>query len=128
MNWDPTELPIVLLGSVFDASSLSKWIFDWTIHNHGASSPMAGVAGSLLIKLVGKMCGPHPEHQQQRDGGELPRQQGIIFNFETPCIFTSDCNRDNLLCSVGLEIHLSICLLLVLYQTAVEVCTNCTFT
>ena len=57
-NWDPTELPIVLLGSVFDANSLGKWIYDWTVYHHGASTPMADVAGDLwllLIKLAGKM-------------------------------------------------------------------------
>lgn len=57
-NWDPTELPILLLGSVFDANSLGKWIYDWTVFHHGASSPLADVAGELwllLIKLAGKM-------------------------------------------------------------------------
>jgi hypothetical protein len=57
-NWDPTESPIVLLGSVFDANSLGKWIYDWTVYHHGASTPMADVAGDLwllLIKLAGKM-------------------------------------------------------------------------
>jgi hypothetical protein len=57
-NWDPTELPIILLGSVFDANSLGKWIYDWTVYHHGASTPMADVAGDLwllLIKLAGKM-------------------------------------------------------------------------
>lgn len=57
-NWDPTEAPIILLGSVFDANSLGKWIYDWTVFHHGASSPMADVAGDLwllLIKLAGKV-------------------------------------------------------------------------
>lgn len=57
-NWDPTEAPIVLLGSVFDANSLGKWIYDWTVFHHGASTPMADVAGDLwllLIKLAGKV-------------------------------------------------------------------------
>ncbi|KAL3470134.1 vegetative cell wall protein gp1 [Aspergillus californicus] len=57
-NWDPTEAPIILLGSVFDANSLGKWIYDWTIFHHGASTPMADVAGDLwllLIKLAGKV-------------------------------------------------------------------------
>ncbi|KAJ5745915.1 hypothetical protein N7520_011097 [Penicillium odoratum] len=57
-NWDPTEAPIILLGSVFDASSLGKWIYDWTVFHHGASTPMADVAGDLwllLIKLAGKV-------------------------------------------------------------------------
>lgn len=57
-NWDPTEAPIILLGSVFDANSLGKWIYDWTVYYHGASTPMADVAGELwllLIKLAGKV-------------------------------------------------------------------------
>jgi hypothetical protein len=57
-NWDPTELPIILLGSVFDANSLGKWIYDWTVFRYTASHPFADVAGEmwlLLIKLAGKM-------------------------------------------------------------------------
>lgn len=57
-NWDPTEAPIILLGSVFDSNSLGKWIYDWTVFYHGAASPMADVAGDLwllLIKLAGKV-------------------------------------------------------------------------
>lgn len=57
-NWDPSEIPIILLGSVFDANSLGKWVYDWTVFHYGASSPMADVAGDLwllLIKLAGKM-------------------------------------------------------------------------
>ncbi|KAI4169496.1 MAG: hypothetical protein LQ346_008962 [Caloplaca aetnensis] len=57
-NWDPTEAPVLLLGSVFDANSLGKWIYDWTVFHHGSASPMSEVAGDLwllLIKLAGKM-------------------------------------------------------------------------
>ncbi|WEW56919.1 hypothetical protein PRK78_002377 [Emydomyces testavorans] len=57
-NWDPTEAPILLLGSVFDANSLGKWIYDWTVFHHGATAPMSDVAGDLwllLIKLAGKV-------------------------------------------------------------------------
>lgn len=57
-NWDPTEEPIILLGSVFDANSLGKWMYDWTVYKCGASTPMAELAGDLwllLIKLAGKM-------------------------------------------------------------------------
>lgn len=57
-NWDPTESPVVLLGSVFDANSLGKWIYDWTVFHHGPATPMSEVAGDLwllLIKLAGKM-------------------------------------------------------------------------
>ncbi|KAL9043577.1 MAG: hypothetical protein Q9214_003241 [Letrouitia sp. 1 TL-2023] len=57
-NWDPTESPVLLLGSVFDANSLGKWIYDWTVFHHGPATPMSEVAGDLwllLIKLAGKM-------------------------------------------------------------------------
>ncbi|KAI1256634.1 hypothetical protein MGN70_001759 [Eutypa lata] len=57
-NWDPTEEPIMLLGSVFDANSLGKWVYDWTVYHHGPSTPIADVAGELwllLIQLSGKV-------------------------------------------------------------------------
>ncbi|KAK5165524.1 uncharacterized protein LTR77_009053 [Saxophila tyrrhenica] len=57
-NWDPTEEPILLLGSVFDANSLGKWIYDWTVFFYGAATPMSEVAGDLwllLIQLAGKV-------------------------------------------------------------------------
>ncbi|KAL1607942.1 hypothetical protein SLS60_002881 [Paraconiothyrium brasiliense] len=56
-HWDPTEEPILLLGSVFDANSLGKWIFDWTVFHHGPATPLAEMAGELwllLIQLAGK--------------------------------------------------------------------------
>jgi len=56
-NWDPDEVPVVLLGSVFDANSLGKYIFDWTVYTFGALSSMADVAGDfwlLMIELAGK--------------------------------------------------------------------------
>ena len=57
-NWDPIEEPIMLLGSVFDAYSLGKWIYDWTIYHHGPATPVTDTAGELwllLIKLAGKI-------------------------------------------------------------------------
>lgn len=57
-NWDPTESPVLLLGSVFDANTLGKWIYDWTVYRNGPATPMSDVAGDLwllLIKLAGKM-------------------------------------------------------------------------
>lgn len=56
-NWDPQEEPILLLGSVFDANSLGKWIYDWTVYHHGpaeAISDMAGELWLLLTQLAGK--------------------------------------------------------------------------
>ena len=57
-NWDPNESPVLLLGSVFDANSLGKWIYDWTVFHHGPATPVSDMAGDLwllLIKLAGKM-------------------------------------------------------------------------
>ncbi|KAF2483030.1 hypothetical protein BDY17DRAFT_296659 [Neohortaea acidophila] len=57
-NWDPTEEPILLLGSVFDANSLGKWIYDWSVYFYGPATPMSEVAGELwllLIQLAGKI-------------------------------------------------------------------------
>lgn len=57
-HWDPTEQPIFLLGSVFDANSLGKWIYDWTVYKHGRGHPIAQMAGDLwllLIQISGKV-------------------------------------------------------------------------
>ncbi|KAL8353848.1 hypothetical protein RB601_003605 [Gaeumannomyces tritici] len=59
-HWDPTEQPILLLGSVFDANSLGKWIYDWTVCKHGKGHPIAQIAGELwllLIEFSGKIKG-----------------------------------------------------------------------
>jgi len=56
-NWDPSEEPLTLLGSVFDANSLGKWIYDWTCFAYGNGAPMTDTAGDLwllLIQLAGK--------------------------------------------------------------------------
>jgi hypothetical protein len=56
-NWDPSEEPLTLLGSVFDANSLGKWIYDWTCYAYGNGAPMTDNAGDLwllLIQLAGK--------------------------------------------------------------------------
>ncbi len=74
-NWDPTEEPIMLLGSVFDANSLGKWIYDWTVFHHGAATPMAEVAGDLwllLIQIAGKIkraeeCMPRIRKEESRE-------------------------------------------------------------
>ena len=74
-NWDPSEEPIMLLGSVFDANSLGKWIYDWTVYHHGPATPMADMAGELwllLIQLAGKVkraeeCMPRIRKEENRE-------------------------------------------------------------
>lgn len=57
-NWTPGEIPITLLGSVFDAEHLGKWIYDWSIVYYGLDSPFISIAGDmwmLLIQLAGNI-------------------------------------------------------------------------
>jgi hypothetical protein len=51
-NWDPTEEPILLLESVFDANSLGKWIYDWTVAKYGPQAPFSDVANNLWLLLI----------------------------------------------------------------------------
>lgn len=79
-NWDPSEEPILLLGSVFDANSLGKWIYDWTVFHHGPATPMSEVAGDLwllLIKLAHKMKRADARLDRIRD----PDDQEMIEDF-----------------------------------------------
>jgi hypothetical protein len=65
----------MLLGSVFDANSLGKWIYDWTVYHHGPATPIADMAGELwllLIQLAGKVkraeeCMPRIRKEDSRD-------------------------------------------------------------
>ncbi|KAI9043449.1 uncharacterized protein KD926_003600 [Aspergillus affinis] len=79
-NWDPTEMPIVLLGSVFDASSLGKWIYDWTVFHHGASTPMADVAGDLWLLLI-KLAGKVKRADECVDRIRRPEAQEVVEDF-----------------------------------------------
>ena len=65
----------MLLGSVFDANSLGKWIYDWTVYHHGPATPISDMAGELwllLIQLAGKVkraeeCMPRIRQEENRD-------------------------------------------------------------
>ncbi|CVL13455.1 hypothetical protein FPRO06_07789 [Fusarium proliferatum] len=51
-KWDPREEPILLLGSVFDANSLGKWIYDWSVYAHKPSTPISDMAGDFWLLLI----------------------------------------------------------------------------
>ncbi|KAF5591232.1 vegetative cell wall gp1 [Fusarium subglutinans] len=51
-HWDPDEEPIMLLSSVFDANTLGKWIYDWSIYAHGPSTSVSDMAGELWLLLI----------------------------------------------------------------------------
>jgi hypothetical protein len=74
-NWDPIEEPIFLLGSVFDAKSLGKWIYDWTVYSHGAETSVSSIAQDfkyLLSCLFDKLkraeeCVPRIRDEENRE-------------------------------------------------------------
>jgi hypothetical protein len=79
-EWDREERPIIVGGSVFDANSLGKWIFDWSCAVYGKGSPIADIAGDLwlaLIRLAGRLGELGCRRQSQvvvvllREGEEL---------------------------------------------------------
>jgi hypothetical protein len=52
-NWDREEVPILVLGSVFDANSLGKWVYDWTVHTWcDGGAPIPPIAGDLWLLLI----------------------------------------------------------------------------
>ncbi|ELQ35962.1 hypothetical protein OOU_Y34scaffold00676g7 [Pyricularia oryzae Y34] len=60
LHWDPEETPFILAGSVFDANSLGKWIYDWVayVYRRPEGNEMKKIAGELwllLIQISGKV-------------------------------------------------------------------------
>ena len=51
-SWEAGERPVFVLGSVFDANSAGKWMFDWTVYRYGGDSPMADMAGDMWTTLI----------------------------------------------------------------------------
>lgn len=51
-EWNAREKPIMVLGSVFDAFSLGKWIYDWTAYHHGPATPIGDMAGDLWALMI----------------------------------------------------------------------------
>lgn len=52
-HWDSSEVPLMLMGSVFDANSFGKWCFDWAVHRSGSGNTLVSqVAGELWLLLV----------------------------------------------------------------------------
>ena len=70
----------MLLGSVFDANSLGKWIYDWTAFHHGTSSPMADVAGDLWLLLI-KVAGKRKRAEECVDRIRSINNQELVVDF-----------------------------------------------
>ncbi|KUI60862.1 hypothetical protein VP1G_11272 [Cytospora mali] len=76
--WDPEEEPILLLGSIFDANSIGRWIFDWAVHRYGRATPLANIAGDLWLLLVrlwgnAKLSNEHLEEVQNTEDEDILR-------------------------------------------------------
>lgn len=79
-NWDPAETPILLLGSAFDADSLGKWIYDWTIYYHTVHSPLADMAGELWLLLI-SLAGKVKQSYERLETLTVPAHREIVEDF-----------------------------------------------
>lgn len=43
---------MLLLGSVYDPYSIGKWIYDWTVSQFNAASPIADIAGDIWMRFL----------------------------------------------------------------------------
>ncbi|KAH7000208.1 hypothetical protein EDB80DRAFT_105972 [Ilyonectria destructans] len=51
-NWNPTEEPFLVLGGLFDANSVGKWISDWAVFQYGPDSPVSLMSQELRLLLI----------------------------------------------------------------------------
>lgn len=78
--WDPEEEPIVLLGSVFDADSLGKWIYDWTQYAYGPSTPRVDLASDLWLLLI-QLAGKNKRADDAIDRIRLEEERELVEDF-----------------------------------------------
>ena len=79
-NWDPSEEPILLLGSVFDSNSLGKWIYDWTVFRDGPNSAFADQAGDLWLLLI-QLSGKTKRAAKAVPGVRLAENKEVLEDF-----------------------------------------------
>ncbi|KAK6542823.1 hypothetical protein TWF694_006764 [Orbilia ellipsospora] len=77
-NWDQQERPIMLLGSVFDANSLGKWIYDWTVFRHGTNSTVTEQAGELWLLLI-QLSGKSKRAREVVENNRIKRRENLIL-------------------------------------------------
>ncbi|KAF5533466.1 vegetative cell wall gp1 [Fusarium napiforme] len=79
-NWDPSEEPIMLLGSVFDANSFGKWLYDWSVYAHGPSTPTSDMAGELWLLLI-QLSGKLKRAEEAADRIKSIDSKELVFDF-----------------------------------------------
>ncbi|KAK6506709.1 hypothetical protein TWF481_005168 [Arthrobotrys musiformis] len=77
-NWDQQERPIMLLGSVFDANSLGKWIYDWTVFRHGTNSQVTEQAGELWLLLI-QLSGKSKRAREVVESNRIKRRENLVL-------------------------------------------------
>ncbi|KAF3191050.1 hypothetical protein TWF788_007237 [Orbilia oligospora] len=77
-NWDQQERPIMLLGSVFDANSLGKWIYDWTVFRHGTNSQVTEQAGELWLLLI-QLSGKSKRAREVVENNRIKRRENLVL-------------------------------------------------
>ncbi|KAF3936190.1 hypothetical protein ABW19_dt0203178 [Dactylella cylindrospora] len=77
-NWDQQERPIMLLGSVFDANSLGKWIYDWTVFRHGTNSPVTEASGELWLLLI-QLSGKSKRAREVVEANRIKRRENLVL-------------------------------------------------
>ncbi|RYP78246.1 hypothetical protein DL771_000723 [Monosporascus sp. 5C6A] len=79
-NWDPYKEPILLLGSVFDANSLGKWIYDWMVYHHGFKNGHTRMAGELWLQLI-QLAGKIKRAEEQIPKTLVSEDRGLVEDF-----------------------------------------------
>jgi hypothetical protein len=80
-HWTVGEEPLVVAGSVFDADSVGRWIYDWAVYRGGPSASTADAAGDLwllLITLAGGMKSAAEGVGRVRDEADREMLQDFI--------------------------------------------------
>jgi len=68
----------MLLGSVFDANSLGKWIYDWTVFRHGTSSTVTEQAGELWLLLI-QLSGKSKRAREVVENNRIKRRENLLL-------------------------------------------------
>ncbi|RBQ72544.1 hypothetical protein FVER14953_13263 [Fusarium verticillioides] len=79
-HWDPSEEPIMLLGSVFDANSFGKWLYDWSVYARGPSTPTSDMAGELWLLLI-QLSGNLKRADEAADRIMSVDSKELVFDF-----------------------------------------------
>ncbi|KPM44405.1 hypothetical protein AK830_g2141 [Neonectria ditissima] len=119
-HWNPLEDPILLLGTVFDANSVGKWIYEWTIFCFGPATPISDMAADLWV-LLNQLNGnvrraetvfPQVRSSENRDmlddfieGGwrVLTKFQSLLRNCEMPILKAAGFKHTQLGPKTGVE-------------------------